>query len=58
MISWALTFLIIAIISGVLGFSMVAGVAATIAKVLFAISLLLFITFLVLGYTIFKKVVK
>ncbi len=49
MLGWALTFLIIALIAGVLGFGVVAGTAATIAKVLFFVFLVLFIIGLVMG---------
>ena len=42
MLSYAITFLIIAIIAGVLGFGAIAGTAASIAKVLFIIFLVLF----------------
>ena len=43
MLSYAITFLIIALIAGVLGFGVIAGTAATIAKVCFLIFLVLFI---------------
>ncbi|MCS7470286.1 DUF1328 domain-containing protein [Stieleria sp. ICT_E10.1] len=49
MLSWALTFLIIALIAGVLGFGVVAGTAAYIAKVLFVVFLVLFIIGLIMG---------
>lgn len=49
MLSWALTFLIIALIAGVLGFGVVAGTAAWIAKVLFVVFLVLFIVSLISG---------
>lgn len=49
MLGWALTFLIIALIAGVLGFGVVAGTAASIAKILFLVFLVLFIVGLVLG---------
>lgn len=49
MLSWAITFLIIALIAGVLGFGVVAGTAAWIAKVLFVVFLVLFIVSLVSG---------
>lgn len=49
MLSWALTFLIIALIAGLLGFGMVAGAAASIAKVLFAVFLILFLASLIFG---------
>jgi uncharacterized membrane protein YtjA (UPF0391 family) len=49
MLGWALTFLIIAIIAGILGFGMVAGAAAGIAKLLFALFLILFLASLIFG---------
>jgi uncharacterized membrane protein YtjA (UPF0391 family) len=49
MLSYAITFLIIAIIAGVLGFIGIAGLAAEIAKVLFFVFLVLFIVSLVAG---------
>jgi len=49
MLSWALTFLVIALIAGVLGFGVIAGTAASIAKILFVVFLILFVIGLVLG---------
>ena len=49
MLKWALIFLVIALIAGALGFTGVAGAAIGIAK-------FLFVLFLVLGATVFKKV--
>ncbi len=49
MLSYALTFLIIALIAGVLGFGVIAGTAAMIARVLFLIFLVLFIASLFRG---------
>jgi uncharacterized membrane protein YtjA (UPF0391 family) len=49
MLSWALTFLVIAIIAAVLGFGVVAGTAAWIAKLLFVVFLILFVVSLVTG---------
>jgi len=49
MLSWALTFLVIALIAGVLGFGVVAGTAATIAKILFFVFLVLFVIGLFMG---------
>lgn len=46
---WALMFLIIALVSAALGFGGVAGAAAGIAKVLFAVFLVLFIISLFAG---------
>ncbi len=49
MISWAITFLIIAIIAAVLGFTTIAGTAMGFAKILFVVFLLLFIISFVMG---------
>jgi len=43
MLSWALTFLIVALIAGWLGFGVVAGTAAWIAKACFVVFLILFV---------------
>ena len=49
MLSWSVTFLIIAVIAALLGFGMIAGTAATIAKLLFIVFLVLFVVSLVSG---------
>ena len=49
MLSWSITFLVIAIIAAVLGFGGIAGTAAGIAKVLFGLFLVLFIISLLFG---------
>jgi uncharacterized membrane protein YtjA (UPF0391 family) len=49
MLSWALAFLIIAIIAGVLGFSGIAGAATNIAWILFVVGLIVALLFLVTG---------
>ena len=56
MLRWALIFLVVALIAGALGFTGVAGAAIGIAKFLFVLFLVLFVAFLVLGATVFKKV--
>jgi uncharacterized membrane protein YtjA (UPF0391 family) len=43
MLNYAVIFLLIAIVAGILGFGVIAGTAATIAKVLFLFFLVLFI---------------
>jgi uncharacterized membrane protein YtjA (UPF0391 family) len=48
MLGWALTFLVVALIAGVLGFTSVAGAAMGIAKILFFVFLVLFIVSLVM----------
>ncbi|MCY1395906.1 hypothetical protein D9M68_477860 [compost metagenome] len=49
MLSWALTFLVIAIVAAVLGFGGIAGTAAGIAKILFVIFLVLFVVSFIIG---------
>jgi uncharacterized membrane protein YtjA (UPF0391 family) len=49
MIGWAATFLIIALVAAVLGFSGIAGLATNIAWVLFVVGLILAIVFALLG---------
>jgi len=49
MLSWALTFLVIALIAGVLGFGVVAGTAAWVAKACFLVFIILFIVSLISG---------
>lgn len=47
MLGWALTFLVIALIAGVLGFGGIAAVSAEIAKVIFFVAIALFVIMLV-----------
>ncbi len=43
MLNWAVTFLVIALIAALLGFTSVAGTAIGIAKILFFVFLILFV---------------
>ena len=56
MLHWAIVFLIIGLIAGALGFTGVAGAAVGIAKFLFFLFLAVFVMFLILGVTIFRRV--
>jgi uncharacterized membrane protein YtjA (UPF0391 family) len=49
MLSWVVTFLIIALIAGVLGFGGIAGVSIEIAKTIFFIAIILFLVSAVVG---------
>ncbi|SDH32720.1 DUF1328 domain-containing protein [Ramlibacter sp.] len=49
MLSWAIAFLIIAIVAAALGFGGIAGTATGIAKILFVVFLVLFIVSFILG---------
>jgi uncharacterized membrane protein YtjA (UPF0391 family) len=49
MLSWTLTFLLIALIAAVLGFGVLAGTAVYIAKVVFLVFLVMFVISLIMG---------
>ena len=49
MLSWALTFLVIALVAGLFGFGIIAGTSIAIAKILFFIFLILFLVSLIAG---------
>ena len=49
MLNWALTFLIVALAAGVLGFGGIAGEAAWIAKILFVVFLVMFLVSAITG---------
>lgn len=49
MMSWALIFLVVAIIAGVLGFGGIAGTATNIAWILFVVGLILAVVFFIIG---------
>jgi uncharacterized membrane protein YtjA (UPF0391 family) len=49
MLSWVVTFLIIALVAGLLGFGGIAGTSIEIAKVIFFIALILFLVSAVFG---------
>jgi uncharacterized membrane protein YtjA (UPF0391 family) len=56
MLRWTLTFLVIAVIAALLGFTGIAGASVSIAKVLFFIFLALFVISLIVGGSLFKGV--
>jgi uncharacterized membrane protein YtjA (UPF0391 family) len=49
MIGWAATFLIVALVAAVLGFTGIAGVATNIAWILFVVGLILAVVFALFG---------
>jgi uncharacterized membrane protein YtjA (UPF0391 family) len=49
MLSWTITFLVIALVAALLGFGGIAGAAAGIAKILFFVFLIAFVVTLVMG---------
>ena len=56
MLRWALVFLVIGLIAGLLGFTGVAGASIAIAKTLFFIFLVIFLVLLILGLTVARRV--
>jgi uncharacterized membrane protein YtjA (UPF0391 family) len=51
MFGWAITFLVIALIAGLLGFGVIAGTALAAAKIVFLVALIAFFISGVLGFT-------
>jgi uncharacterized membrane protein YtjA (UPF0391 family) len=49
MLGWVVTFLIVALIAGILGFGGIAGASIEIAKIIFVIALVLFLVSAVFG---------
>jgi uncharacterized membrane protein YtjA (UPF0391 family) len=49
MLSWVVTFLVIALIAGILGFGGIAGASIEIAKIIFFIAVVLFLVAVVVG---------
>jgi uncharacterized membrane protein YtjA (UPF0391 family) len=49
MLSWVVTFLVIALIAGILGFGGLAGASIEIAKIIFFVALVLFLISAVVG---------
>jgi uncharacterized membrane protein YtjA (UPF0391 family) len=49
MLGWVVTFLIVALIAGILGFGGVAGASIEIAKIIFFVAIILFLVSAVVG---------
>jgi uncharacterized membrane protein YtjA (UPF0391 family) len=49
MLGWVVTFLVVALIAGILGFGGVAGASIEIAKIIFFIAIVLFVVSAVVG---------
>ena len=56
MLKWAIIFGIVAVIAGLLGFATLAGIAATIAKILFWVFVAICLILLVAGFFVAKKI--
>ena len=55
MLKWAMIFLVMALVLGLLGFGGLAGAFVQIAKILFWLAIIIFAILLALGLTIYKK---
>jgi uncharacterized membrane protein YtjA (UPF0391 family) len=55
MLHWALVFLVIGLIAGVLGFTGVAGASIAIAKILFFVFMVIFLALVIGGLTIARS---
>ena len=56
MLKWAVIFLVIGLIAGLLGFTGVAGASIAIAKTLFFIFMVIFLVLLVAGLTVARRI--
>ncbi|HEY4939948.1 MAG TPA: DUF1328 domain-containing protein [Rhizomicrobium sp.] len=56
MLRWALIFLVIGLVAGVLGFGGIAGASFAVAKLLFFVFMLIFLVLLIAGLTIARRV--
>ncbi|MEJ0041888.1 MAG: DUF1328 domain-containing protein [Rhizomicrobium sp.] len=56
MLRWAVLFLVIGLVAGILGFGGIAGASFAIAKTLFFVFMLIFLVLLIAGLTIGRRV--
>ena len=56
MLRWALIFLVIGLVAGLLGFTGIAGTSIAIAKILFFIFMVIFLVLLIGGLTVARKI--
>ena len=56
MLRWAILFLVIGLVAGLLGFTGVAGASIAIAKTLFVIFMVIFLVLLVAGLTMARRI--
>ena len=56
MLRWAVIFLVIGLIAGLLGFTSVAGASIAVAKTLFFVFMVIFLVLLLAGLTVARRV--
>jgi len=55
MLRWALIFLVIGLVAGLLGFTSIAGTSIAIAKTLFFVFLVIFLVLLIAGLAVARR---
>lgn len=55
MLKWALIFLVIGLVAGLLGFTGIAGTSIAIAQILFFVFLAIFLVLLIAGFTMARR---
>ncbi|MEI9992731.1 MAG: DUF1328 domain-containing protein [Rhizomicrobium sp.] len=55
MLRWAVLFLVIGLVAGILGFGGIAGASFAIAKTLFFVFMLIFLVLLIAGLTVARR---
>jgi len=56
MLRWALIFLLVGLVAGLLGFTSLAGASFAIAKILFFVFMLIFLVLLIAGLTVGRRI--
>jgi len=56
MLRWAVLFLVIGLVAGILGFGGIAGASFAIAKILFFVFMVIFLVLLIAGLTVARRV--
>ncbi|HVE04695.1 MAG TPA: DUF1328 domain-containing protein [Rhizomicrobium sp.] len=55
MLHWALVFLVVGLIAGILGFTGIAGASIAIAKILFFVFMVIFLALVIGGLTVARR---
>jgi len=55
MLHWALVFLVVGLIAGILGFTGIAGASIAIAKILFFVFMVVFLALVIGGLTVARR---
>jgi uncharacterized membrane protein YtjA (UPF0391 family) len=55
LVKWALVFLLVAVAAAILGFTEIAGAAATVARILFFVFLAIFLALIIAGLVAYNR---